>query len=56
METTREYQRKVYMCLIDYCKAYDCVDQLCYAGCMMIKGQLYEPSSEMQTGLRSTKV
>ena len=27
METTREYQKNVYMCFIDYSKAFDCVDQ-----------------------------
>ena len=26
METTREYQRHIYMCFIDYSKAFDCVD------------------------------
>ena len=26
METSREYQKKLYMCFIDYSKAFDCVD------------------------------
>ena len=26
METTREYQKELYMCFIDYSKAFDCVD------------------------------
>ncbi|XP_063594806.1 uncharacterized protein LOC134771745 [Penaeus indicus] len=26
METTREYQKKVYFCFIDYSKAFDCID------------------------------
>ena len=32
METAREYQKKLYICFIDYSKAFDCVnhDSLCY--------------------------
>ena len=26
METAREYQKDLYMCFIDYSKAFDCVD------------------------------
>ncbi|XP_023237687.1 uncharacterized protein LOC111636637 [Centruroides sculpturatus] len=26
METAREYQKDLYMCLIDYSKAFDCID------------------------------
>ena len=26
IETAREFQKNIYFCLIDYCKAFDCVD------------------------------
>ena len=26
METAREFQKNIYFCLIDYAKAFDCVD------------------------------
>ena len=34
METTREYKSKVSMCLIDYSKAFDCVDHQALLNCL----------------------
>ena len=28
MEKTREFQKNIYFCFIDYAKAFDCVDQI----------------------------
>ena len=28
MEISREYQKEIYLCFIDYCKAFDCVDHI----------------------------
>ena len=38
MVTTREYQRKVYMCFIDYSKAFDCVDHQALLNCLRHMG------------------
>eukprot|EP00112_Aurelia_sp_Birch-Aquarium-sp1_P026756 Seg970.1 transcript_id=Seg970.1/GoldUCD/mRNA.D3Y31 product="Retrovirus-related Pol polyprotein from type-2 retrotransposable element R2DM" pseudo=true protein_id=Seg970.1/GoldUCD/D3Y31 len=38
METTREYQKNVYMCFIDYSKAFDCVDHQALLNCLRKMG------------------
>ena len=38
METTREYQKNVYMCFIDYSKVFDCVDHQTLLNCLRKMG------------------
>ena len=38
METTREYQKNIYMCFIDYSKAFDCVDHQALLNCLRKMG------------------
>ena len=37
-ETTREYHSKVYMCFIDYSKAFDCIDHQALLNCLREMG------------------
>ena len=69
--TTREFQKNIYFCLIDYAKAFDCVDHnklensskdgntrppnLFWETCMWVKKQQLEPDMEQQTGSKSGK-
>ena len=38
METTRKYQKNVYMYFIDYSKAFDCVDHQAHPNCLRKMG------------------
>ena len=66
IEKAREFQENIYICFIDYAKAFDCVDQnygkflnrweyqttlpASWEICMQIKKQQLEPNIEQQTG------
>ena len=66
MEKTREFQRNIYFCFIDYTKAFDCVDHnklenserdgntrppdLPWEICKQIRKQQLELDMEQQTG------
>ena len=66
MEKTREFQKNIYFCFIDYAKAFDCVDDKCgnfwkrwdyqttwpasWETCMQIRKQQLELDMEQQTG------
>ena len=66
MEKAREFQKNIYFCLIDYAKAFDCVDHnklenserweyqttwpASWETCMQGKKQQLEPDMEQWTG------
>ena len=65
MEKAREFQKNIYLCFIDYAKAFDCVDQngkfwkrweyqttwpACWETCMQVRKQQLELDTEQQTG------
>ena len=66
IEKAREFQENIYICFIDYAKAFDCVDHnygkflnrweyqttlpASWEICMQIKKQELEPNIEQQTG------
>ena len=66
IEKAREFQENIYICFIDYAKAFDCVDHnygkflnrweyqttlpASWEICMQIKKQQLEPDIEQQTG------
>ena len=64
IEKAREYQKNIYLCFIDYVKAFDCgwqqtVEQTTWPAsweiCMQIKKQQLELDMEQQTGSTSGK-
>ena len=69
MEKAREFQKNIYFCLIDYAKAFDCVDhnklwKILKDGntwpasreiCMQVRKQQLELDMEQQTGSKSGK-
>ena len=71
IEKTREFQKNIYFCVIDYAKASDCVDQNCgkffkrqeyqttfpvsWETCMQDKKQQLELDMEQQTGSKLEK-
>ena len=60
IEKVREFQKNIYLCFIDYTKAFDCVDhnklwkilkeivtwRTCWEICMQVKKQPLEPDME----------
>ena len=64
IEKTREFQKNIYFCFIDYAKTFDCVDHhklwkiLKYQSiwstsweiCMQVRKQQFELNMEQQTG------
>ena len=65
MEKAREFQKNIYLCFIDYAKAFDCVDHnklwkilkelgipehLTCQICMQVRKQQLELDMEQQTG------
>ena len=66
IEKAKEFQKNIYFCLIDYTKAFDCVDHnklwkilqemgipdhlTCHLTCMQAKKQQLEPDKEQWTG------
>ena len=66
VEKAREFQENIYVCVIDYAKAFDCVDHNCgkflkrweyqttlpasWEICMQVKKQQLEQDIEQQTG------
>ena len=66
VEKAREFQENIYVCFIDYAKAFDCVDHNCgkflkrweyqttlpasWEICMQVKKQQLEQDIEQQTG------
>ena len=61
MEKAREFQKNIYFCLIDYAKAFDCVDHnklweilkemgIPLRNCMQVRKQWLELDMEQQTG------
>ena len=69
IEKAKEFQKNIYFCLIDYAKAFDCVDHnklenserdgntrpAFWGICMQIKKQQLEPDMEQQTGSKLGK-
>ena len=71
IEKTREFQKNIYFCFIDYAKDFDCVDHNCgkffkrqeyqttfpvsWETCMQDKKQQLEPDMEQQTGSKLEK-
>ena len=71
MEKTREFQKNIYFCFIDYAKAFDCVDhnKLCifkrwehqttwpasWEICMQVKKQQLEQDMKQWTGSKLGK-
>ena len=70
-EKTREFQKNIYFCFIDYAKAFDCVNHNCgkffkrweyqttlpasWETCMQVKKQQLELDMEQQTGSKWRK-
>ena len=62
IEKAREFQKNIYLCFIDYAKAFDCVDHnklwkilrweyhLRWEICMQVRKQQLELDMEQQTG------
>ena len=64
IEKTREFQKNIYFCFIDYTKAFDCVDHnklwkilkeqttwpASWETCMQVRKQQLELDMEQQTG------
>ena len=71
IEKAREFQKNIYLCFIDYAKAFDCVDHnklwkilrweyqttwpASWDICMQVKKQQLELNVEQQTGSKSGK-
>ena len=70
IKKTKEFQKNIYFCFIDYAKAFDCVDHhklwkilqemgildhLTWETCMLIKKQQLEPDMEQWTGSKLGK-
>ena len=59
IEKTREFQKNIYFCFIDYAKAFDCVDHnklwkipASWEICMQVRKQQLELDMEQQTGFK----
>ena len=70
IEKTREFQKNLCFCFIDYAKAFDCVDHsklwkilweyqttwpVAWETCMQVKKQQLEPDTEQRTGSKLGK-
>ena len=70
IKKAREFQKNIYVCFIDYAKAFDCVDHnklwkilkemwipdhLSWETCMQVKKQQLEPDMEQWTGSKLGK-
>ena len=70
IEETREFQKNIYFCFIDYIKAFDCVDhnklwkilqemglpdRIAWETCMKVKKQQLKPDMEQWTGSKLGK-